>query len=233
VLDGTRRCKKKRCQHLACNAAPLAPPLIRLGLRPIHLLPQGEKGRRASPAPSSFQGAVLSASSCPAFFPSPLAGEGAPKGRMRGAGPSAATKSEARSASCLQRSTPRNTPHPARPSADPPSPARGEGARRRRPRTFVIPGRSPLRFVMPGLEPGIHAGTPRPRGTAGEGRRFLAGGIRRIRGPCPEGPASAIGIGEPDRAGNRGKGRLRRRCGRSHGSPPCLEAAVDRWNRIL
>ncbi len=41
------------------------------------------------------------------------------------------------------------------------------------PRTFVTPGRSPLGFVMPGLEPGIHAGTSRPRGTAGEGRPSL------------------------------------------------------------
>ena len=65
-------------------------------------------------------------------FP-PCGGRWPRSGRMRGAGRNAAAKYEALSASCLQRRTPRNTPHPARPSADPPSPAGGEGALCRRP----------------------------------------------------------------------------------------------------
>ena len=76
----------------------------------------------------------------PAPLP-PLRGKVAAKRPDEGAGRNAAAKYESLSASCLQRRTPRNTPHPARPSADPPSPAGGEGALCRRPR-LRTPGRS-------------------------------------------------------------------------------------------
>jgi len=56
----------------------LSAPLIRLGLRPIHLLPPGEKGRRV-------QRFGWNRWHLPKEPPSPLEGEGVPKGRMRGA----------------------------------------------------------------------------------------------------------------------------------------------------
>jgi len=72
----------------------------------------------------------------------------------------------------------------------------------------------------------VHAGTPRQRRTAGEGHASFVDGKSRIRGPRAEGPALAIGIGEPDRLGNHGKGRLRRHYSRSKATGRMLKAAV-------
>ena len=128
MLEGTPRRKTKRVQRRAGHAAFLATPLIRLGLRPIHLLPQGEKGRVAAPL------------------------------------------------------------------------------------AFVIPGRS---------RRGAKAETPESMPERSGNERRGAKGARPAGAPCvdmglrAEAPAPAIGIGEADHFGNRGKGGLRPHCGLS------------------
>jgi len=85
-----------------------------------HLLPPGEKGRRQGPPSYAYAGASVP------IPPSPLVGEGAPKGRMRGG----ATGSRGGLAS--------NSTQAPRTLAIPPSPLVGEGAPKGRMRGIVI-----------------------------------------------------------------------------------------------
>ncbi len=115
---------------------------------------------------------------------------------MRGAGRNA-TVEESSIISILS-AMPRSSHHPSSGSAFGRSTVSRKGRRARRRHLFVISVAAPpprLRHSRAeperseGEDRGIHAGTPRQYGTAGEGRPSPAGGICRIRWPCPEGPA--------------------------------------------